>query len=423
MPRTGFLTRALHCREWTASISAAAATDGGPNGDPRFYQTTIDLAAALGANNKPLASLTFGKASSANATAIYAVSGLPTSAITPPAVTNVPAINIQAKAAASAAKSRVRAAKLRPSRFFTGHRMAAPTHRFGRKHIALGLQGGGFAQTVSGLAPNAVYYYTSQAINSAGTNWAMPSATFQTLPLTAPVLTNLPAGNVQGTFATLNGQILSTGGESAHGDMLFYGTTDGGTNSRQPGRTAFVLGQQTGGFAQTVTGLSPNTLYYFAAEATNSAGLAWAAPSQSFTTQATNTPSSFVAVLTQHNDSGRTGMNLAETFLNVTNVNTNQFGLVFSRDVDDQIYAQPLVMTNVSILGRGTHNLVIVVTVNDSVYAFDADNPSVIPLIGPPVSSILPTSLPRRTPTSARLAPAAELTRILAETSASSARR
>jgi len=32
----------------------------------------------------------------------------------------------------------------------------------------------------------------------------------------------------------------------------------------------------------------------------------------------------------------------------------------------------------VSILGRGTHNLVIVVTVNDSVYAFDADNPSVV---------------------------------------------
>jgi len=82
-----------------------------------------------------------------------------------------------------------------------------------------------------------------------------------------------------------------------------------------------------------------------------------------------------VDVLMQHNDLERTGWNPAESILNQDNVAVDSFGMVFSRQVDDQIYAQPLVISGVQI-GGGMHNIVLVATVNNTVYAFDADDPS-----------------------------------------------
>ena len=353
---------------------SSGSTQGGST-NPRFYQTTIDLAALFGPTNKPLASLTFNMASPAHATGIYAISGLPTSAIGLPSVTNTPATGIQARVATLGGRVTVTGGEAPAITIFYGTSDGGTNPGLWTQNVSVGLQGGSFTQNISGLTPNTAYYFTCRAVNSAGTSWATPSITFQTPPLTIPVVTNLPASNVQGTVATLNGAVLATGGETPTA-TVFYGTTDGGAS---PGAWAHsvALGAQTGAFAQTVTGLSPNTLYYFTSTASNSIGGGWGAPSQSFTTAATNQPSSAVPVFTQHNDSNRSGMNLSESFLNVTNVNTNQFGLVFSRNVDDQIYAQPLVMTNVNLLGRGTHNIVIVATVNDSVYAFDADDASV----------------------------------------------
>src|SRR5258708_14494441 len=80
-----------------------------------------------------------------------------------------------------------------------------------------------------------------------------------------------------------------------------------------------------------------------------------------------------VNVVTQHNDLGRTRPNLSETAQTPSNVKVNQFGLLFKVSVDNQVYAQPLVVANLSI-GGGTHNVVYVATTSNSVYAFDADN-------------------------------------------------
>jgi hypothetical protein len=87
-----------------------------------------------------------------------------------------------------------------------------------------------------------------------------------------------------------------------------------------------------------------------------------------------------VDVLTQHNNNARTGANLDETLLTPENVNKARFGMLFKRVLDDQLYTQPLIATRVQV-GGGTRDMVFVTTVNNSVYAFDAnDAAAVLPI-------------------------------------------
>src|SRR5712672_2446890 len=76
-------------------------------------------------------------------------------------------------------------------------------------------------------------------------------------------------------------------------------------------------------------------------------------------------------VLMQHNDLNRTGWNPNETILNTSNVTPTNFGLLYKHSVDDQIFAQPLIVSGVLVTDPVTHNsvtrnLLIVVTVKNT---------------------------------------------------------
>ncbi|HUN92674.1 MAG TPA: AbfB domain-containing protein [Burkholderiaceae bacterium] len=80
-------------------------------------------------------------------------------------------------------------------------------------------------------------------------------------------------------------------------------------------------------------------------------------------------------ILGNRYDANRTAANLTETALNPSTVSSSTFGKLWTYPVDGAIFAQPLYVRNVAISATATHNVVYVATMNDVVYALDADAP------------------------------------------------
>src|SRR5579863_3156388 len=98
-----------------------------------------------------------------------------------------------------------------------------------------------------------------------------------------------------------------------------------------------------------------------------------------------------VSITTYHYDNYRTGWNSQETALTPKAVSGPSFGVLKTIVLDDQVEAQPLVITGVNITAgkfKGTtHNVVYVATDNNSIYAIDMNSGAVLlkPNFGPPV--------------------------------------
>lgn len=81
-----------------------------------------------------------------------------------------------------------------------------------------------------------------------------------------------------------------------------------------------------------------------------------------------------IDVITYHYDNLRTGQNPNEMTLSPGNVRQATFGKLGEFAVDGLVDAQPLLVSNLAIPGKGNKNVLYAVTEHDSIYAFDADS-------------------------------------------------
>ncbi len=85
-----------------------------------------------------------------------------------------------------------------------------------------------------------------------------------------------------------------------------------------------------------------------------------------------------VDVTTYHNDGLRTGWNPTETDLTPATVASSRFGLLKTLNVDGNVFAQPLMVSNFVMPDGSSHNVLLVATGHNTVYAFDAQTYAVL---------------------------------------------
>jgi hypothetical protein len=127
---------------------------------------------------------------------------------------------------------------------------------------------GSFTSNITSLTPNTLYYVRAYATNSAGTAYGNQASFTTSQVITTPTLGTLSITNITTTTATGNSSVSSDGNASVTDRGVCWSTTTNPTiaNSHTSDGTG------TGNFTSSLTSLTPNTLYYARAYATNSAG-------------------------------------------------------------------------------------------------------------------------------------------------------
>ncbi|MGA8159909.1 MAG: Ig-like domain-containing protein [Acidobacteriaceae bacterium] len=241
------------------------------------------------------------------------------------------------------------------------------------------------------FAASSTQQFTATGTYSNGTTGTITSSVTWTSSNTAAVTINatgLATGVVAGTST-----ITATSGTVSGTTTATVTTKTVSSIAVTPANPSFATGSTeqftatatytdatTGNVTTTATWTSSKT----SAATINSSGLATGVATGTTTITATlntisgNTVATItvaapgVNITTWHVDNNRSGLNASETMLTPSNVNTTSFGKLFSLPIDGYAYAEPLLMSGVTI-NSAKHNVLYVATEHDSVYAFDAD--------------------------------------------------
>ncbi len=200
----------------------------------------------------------------------------------------------------------------------------------------------------TGLAASTAYSYRVRASDAAGNLSVYSNVVGAVTPATNIVVSVTPVRGGLTVWQTLPLTATVTNDVGAAG--VIWSATAGSINQQSATTAIFV----------PPAGAGPVTI------------TATSAVDSSKTATAILGVTDLAMVGTYHNDGARSGANTREFALTPANVNTASFGKLFSCPVDGAIYAQPLWIPNLTINGA-QHNVVIVATQHDSVYAFDAD--------------------------------------------------
>jgi len=152
--------------------------------------------------------------------------------------------------------------------------------------------------TISGLIPGTTYYFAATTYSTNGLESPFSSEISYLLPTNSvpvktaiamspavPTVAVLSATNVASTNATVQGQVVSAGGDLPV-TMFFYGGVDAVANTNGYWTSIATAGTSTNLASVNLTGLLPNTKYYYVFAARNAAGLSVTRSDLSFTTKA-----------------------------------------------------------------------------------------------------------------------------------------